>query len=202
MVITKDEGDNDKRKYPGSARGSRKKIKRDPSKKEHNEQFNYVLGPYDMHRDNATYIQGYTGHWKDPVYIKLMHGRLNNKLNFFVNNMNRIMVKMSEAYGDNQEAAFIQQLKTMVINPLRVVTSTIDLFGNALLHVLSRESIAKALHIHDNEDTVNIIYKMCITQNFDGSLTYNNETNHVRFLLNFDNQEYTFQYMTVNPSRS
>ena len=57
-------------------------------------------------------------------------------------------------------------------------------------------------NIIEKEDTVSIIYKMCITQNFDPCLTYNKETNHVRFVLNFDNQEYEFKYMTVNPSIS
>lgn len=197
MVLTKDKDGNQEPREQGLATRSRKKVKRDPSYKEDIETFEYVLGPHDKNRDNVKYIQGYTGHWKDPVYIKLMNGRLNHKLKVFVVNMNRTIINISKAYDNNEEPDFITDLKTVVITPLREVRTRIEVFNDSLIHVLSRESIARALSIH-NEDVVNIIHYMCITQDFDVCLKYKNETNTVEFELNFDKKEYSFKTISNN----
>ena len=198
MVVTKDEDSNTEPRRQGSATKGRKKQKRDPSYKEDTETFEYVLESHEKKRDNVTYIQGYTGHLKDPVYIKLMHGRLNFKLKQFVINMNHIMNKLAQCYEDDEEPPFIAQVKRLVIKPLHDIQKKIAKFNDLLIHVLAIESISRELHIHDNEDVVNIIQKMCLTETFDARLSYNNETGHVEFELNFDNKEYLFKNLITN----
>ena len=198
MVITKDEKGNEEGRGQGSATRSRKKHKRDPSYKEDVETFEYVLKDNDKNRDNVTYIQGYTGHLRDPVYIKLMHRRLNFKLKLFVTNMNHIIEKLSEAYEDKEKPPFISQLKRMLIKPLHDIQKKISSYNDVLIHLQTVESIARELHIHDNEDVVNIVQRMCLTQNFDARLAYNNETSQVQFELNFDNTEYLFKNLNTN----
>ena len=198
MVITKDEEGNEEARGQGPATRSRKKQKRDPSYKEDVETFSYVLKDHDNNRDNVTYIQGYTGHLRDPVYIKLMHCRLNFKLKLFVTNMNSIMEQLAESYKDNEDPPFITQLKWLLIKPLHDIQKKISSFNDVLIHLQTVESIARCLHIHDNEDVVNIIHRMCLTQNFDARLAYNNETSQVQFELNFDNTEYLFKILNTN----
>ena len=198
MVITKDEKVNEEPRPMGTATKGRKKQKRDPSYKEDMETFEYVLEPHENKRDNVTYIQGYTGHLRDPVYIKLMHRRLNYKLKVFVINMNHIIEKLSECYEDDGVPPFIAQLKRFLIKPLHDIQKKIASFNDILIHLLAVESIARELHIVDNEDVVNIIHRMCLTQNFDVGLSYNNETCQVEFELNFDNKEYLFKNLNNN----
>ena len=197
MVITKVDDGNKEARAQGPATRGRKKQKRDPSYKEDTETFEYVLGHHDKNRDNVTYIQGYTGHLRDPVYITLMHRRLNRKLKQFVTNMNHIMEQLAESYIDNEEPTLIAQLKRLVIKPLHDIQKKIASFNDLLIHILAIESIARELHIHDNEDVVKIIHRMCLTQDFDARLTYY-ETRHIEFELNFDNEEYVFKNLHTN----
>lgn len=199
MVITKDDKGKEEPRGQRATTRRIKKQKRDPSYKEDIECFSYVLDCHDSKRDNVTYIQGYTGHWKDPVYIKLMNGRLSNKLKVFVTGMNHIIVKLAEAYEDNEEPLFITDLKRLLVKHLHNVYSKIEVFDDSLIHILSRESIARVLNIHNNEDVVNIIVKMSLTQDFDACLKYLNDSKQVEYELNFNTKEYIFKYMNNNP---
>ena len=51
----------------------KKKLKSEPRVRKIVRNFEFRLDDKEPCRNNTSLIQGYTGHWKDPAYITMMH---------------------------------------------------------------------------------------------------------------------------------
>ena len=146
----------------------------------------------DPRYNNLSIIQGYTGHWKDPVYIAMMHTRISDKLEIFLEDLGVVLAEIEESQECEEDQTFIVKVKNLVLVPLRKALNRITEYDDYVLHALSKEATGVVLDIAKNTNALDIVIFLCKTETYAGTFTYYYEDNRIEYNLFFDDERYYF----------
>ena len=147
----------------------------------------------DPRHNNLSIIQGYTGHWKDPVYIAMMHTRISDKLEIFLEDLGVVLAEFEESQECEEDETFIIKVRKSVLVPLRNALNRITEYNDYVLHALSKEATGVVLNIVNNTNALDIFILLCKTETYAGTFTYYYEDNRIEYDLFFDDERYYFQ---------
>jgi hypothetical protein len=147
----------------------------------------------DPGRNNLSLIQRDTKHWKDPAYIAMMHTRISDKLEEFLDDLGVVLMEFHESKECEDDPNFITEVKKLVLQPLKSVLNKITEYNDFVFHALSKDAIGTVLDIGNSKEALNIIILLCKTQTYAGTFTYFYDQNHIEYELFFDDKRYYFQ---------
>ena len=151
---------------------------------------------YDLYgnkdEDQLHLIEGYTDYFVDKKYITLMHQRLNHKISSFIGKLLTFHNECKRRSQGDTEPNEIEKVQTCVIDPLRAVRKKIIQYDTIVLHALHKKALGAALHITEEQDTLNIIYTMCRTSRIELTFTLHYVDNEIEYSLMFDKERLEF----------
>ena len=162
-----------------------------PRGKRKEESVSFVVSDKEPGRNNVHLIQGYTGHLKDPVYIKMMHARLNVKLKVLTDSLIHMTEKFSNI-ENRVEPDAIHKIRRKVIEPLCKVQERIEKLQDCLILSLKKDALGAALDIGNDKGILELVSKICNTKQYTGRYTYLYDTNTVHCSFQLDGERFKF----------